>query len=152
MKQSNFFTLTCVLIVFFLISICTLAHSQEWVTANQVTVTWDAVIAFENGDPIPATDIIGYGVYLVSEADTDKINHTHLGVTTDTIYTITLDENLPEGKYFAGLKTIRKLADGTHVAESVIGWTDNPDIVLDGKIFGLSHYFIPMMVNGISHE
>lgn len=152
MKGIKFFMASLFLIVFFLVSICSVVHSQEWVTANQVTITWDAVIAFENGDPIPATDIIGYGVYLAREADTDKIDHIHLGVTTDTLYTITLDKNLPEGRYFVGLKTIRKLADGTHVAESIIGWTDNPDIVLDGKIFGLSHYFIPMMVNGISHK
>jgi len=142
--------LILVLAVFLVFPISALA--QEWVTANQVTVTWDAVIAFQNGDPIPATDIIEYGVYLADEVDTDKINHIPLGVTTDTLYTITLDKNLPEGKYFAGLKTIRKLANGTTVAESIVVWSDNPDIVLDGKTFGVSHYFIPMVVNGISHE
>ena len=126
--------------------------SQEWVTANQVTITWDAVVAFENGDPIPATDIIGYGVYLVNETDTDKTNYIRFGVTTDILYTVTLDKDLPEGRYFVGLRTIRKLADGTTVTRSVIGWTDNPDIVLDGKTFGLNHYFIPMVVGGISHK
>ena len=119
----------------------------DWITANQATVSWDAVTQFENGELIPTTDIIGYAVYMASELDVDKANPTKLGVTTDVVYTITMQV---EGRFFVGLQTIRKLDDGTTVSESVIGWSDDPAIVADGKTFGISFFYAPKVCSGLT--
>ena len=121
----------------------TVAFSQEWHTANQITITWDAVTEMQGGFAIPETDIIEYRVYLSNAVtDPDKTNPAEIDVTGELFYTIILTD---EGRYFVGLQTIRKLADGEVIGESYIGWTDDPAIVLDGVTFGI-RYFLPPMV------
>ena len=122
------------------------AFAIEWVPTNSSVVTWSPVTNFENGDPIPAADSVEYAVYIVDAASSDKSIPCELGVTSDILYTITL---VAEGKYLVGLKTIRKCANGVDVSESVIGWSDDPLIVSEGKTFGLSYFFIPAMVQGL---
>ena len=123
------------------------AFSQEWHTANQITIVWDAVTEMQGGVAIPETDIIEYRIHLSNAiTDPDKTNLIEIDITGDTSYTITL---MDEGQYFVGLQTIRKLADGEVIEESVIGWTDDPVIVLDGNTFGIRHFLPPMVPVGL---
>ncbi len=122
------------------------AFSQEWHTANQITITWDAVTELEGGLAIPEPDIIEYRVYLANAVtDPDKTNPAEIDITGDTSYMITLTG---EGQYFVGLQTLRKLG-GVIIGKSVIGWTDDPAIVLDGNTFGIRHFLPPMVPVGL---
>jgi len=123
------------------------AYAQEWVIANQSTISWDAVTTLSNGAPIPENDLIEYTVYLSNAvADPDKSNPIEVGSVNGTEYTIIMST---EGKYFVGLKTVRKLADGTNIGESVIGWSDDPVIVVDGHTFGLQYFLPPALITGL---
>ena len=123
------------------------AFSQEWHTANQITITWDAVTELQGGVAIPETDIIEYRVYLSNTiTDPDKTNPAEIDITGDTSYVITL---VNEGQYFVGLQTIRKLVDGEVIGESYIGWTDDPAIVSNGVTFGIRHFLPPMVPVGL---
>ena len=152
MKSSKLFVFSCFLITFFLVSICTVAHSQEWITANQFTVTWDAVTELSDGTPLPEGDIIEYRLWLSNAVtDPDKTNPVEVVVTPVNTYVLTIDA---EGRYFVGLQTIRKItigADGEKqvIGESVIGWTDDPEIAAGGAIFGLQYYLPPATVCGV---
>jgi hypothetical protein len=126
--------------------------AQEWHTTNQITVVWDAVTEMQGGAVIPETDIIEYRVYLANAiTDPDKMNPAEIDITGELSYTITLTG---EGHYFVGLQTIRKILVGSNgdesvVGESVIGWTDDPAIVLDGHTFGIRHFLPPMVPTGL---
>jgi len=129
--------------------ILSVAAAQEWVTTNQVTISWDAVTTLANGDPIPENNLIEYTVYLVNAvSDPDKEHPIEVGTVNDTECTVALAE---EGRYFVGAKTIRKLADGTVVNESVIGWSDDPAIAYEGKPFGLQYFLPPEAPTGLRH-
>ncbi len=122
------------------------AFSQEWHTANQITITWDAVTEMHGGVAVPETDIIEYRVYLSNViTDPDKTNPVEIDVTGDTSYTVTLTDE----KCFIGLQTIRKFADGEVLGESIIGWTDDPAICLDGHTFGVRYFLPPMVATGL---
>lgn len=147
MKQCGFFSIMCMLLVFFFISICTLAHSQEWHVANQVTITWDAVATLENGAPIPADNIIEYRLWLSNvDTDPDKTNPVEVGTTSETLYIVTLNT---EGRFFVGLQTLRKFSNGSPLGKSSVGWTDDPEIVRDGVTFGLQYFLPPANTCGV---
>lgn len=131
--------LTIGLIVFVMVA-ASLAFAQVWHTANQATIGWDAVTTIEGGAPLPAGDTIEYVVYL-SNAITDpgKDNPVEVATLTDLTQLITLNT---EGRYFVGVKAVRKIQDGTEVGESEVSWSDNPQVVLNGDTFGL-RYFLP---------
>jgi archaellum component FlaF (FlaF/FlaG flagellin family) len=130
----------CLILSLFLV-LPNLAFSQTWVTANQATVSWDAVTTLSNGTPVPTNDIIEYTVYL-SNAITDpaKTNPAEVATVSTTEQVITL---VDEGQYFVGLKTVRSLVDGTVIGESDIGWTDDSAIVLNGETFGVRYFLSP---------
>ena len=122
------------------------AFALEWHTANQFTITWDAVTKMQGGIALPETDIIEYRVHLSNIiTDPDKVNPVEIGITGDTSYVITLMNE----ECLVGLQTIRKLADGEVIGESIIGWTDDPAIVLDGVTFGIRHFLPPMVPVGL---
>lgn len=121
--------------------------SQSWITANQITISWDAVATLGNGDSIPESDLIEYIVYLSDAVgDPDKTNPIEVETVNATSCVITLTD---EGYYFAGLRTIRKLADGTPASESIIGWSDDPFVVLEGNTFGIRYFLPPAVVRGL---
>lgn len=124
-----------------------ITFAQEWHTANQITISWDAVTEMQGGVAIPETDIIEYKIYLSNAVtDPDKTNPAEIDSVNATSYTITL---VNEGSYFVGLQTIRTLADETFAGESVIGWSDDPAIVLDGHTFGIRHFLPPLVPTGL---
>ena len=135
------------LVLFLTFSMTALSLGQEWHTANQITITWDAVTEMQGGVVIPETDLIEYRVYLVNAVtDPDKTNPAEVDITGDTSYVITL---VNEGQYFVGLQTIRKLADGEVIGESIIGWSDDPAIASDGHTFGIRHFLPPLVPTGL---
>lgn len=143
-------SLILVLAVFLVFSISISAFGQEWHTANQATITWDAVTGTEGGTLFQETDIIEYRVWLSNAiTDPDKANPVIVGITPELLYVITLNT---EGRFFVGLQTVRKQQQGSEIvllAESEIGWTDDPEIVVDGNIFGLQYYLPPPPPHGV---
>ena len=120
---------------------------QEWLITNQATVSWDAVTTRSDGVPFPAGDQIAYSVYLAdASTDTEKTNPILQSTVFDTECVVTIEN---EGGYFVGLKTVRMSADGAVIGESVIGWSDDPEIVLEGRTFGLRYFLPPASVTGL---
>ncbi|MCK4525913.1 hypothetical protein KAW18_00975 [candidate division WOR-3 bacterium] len=142
--------LILVLAVFLVSSVS--AFGQEWHTVNQATITWSPVTGAEGGTPFPETDVIEYRVWLSNAVtDPDKTNPVEVGITEETMFVVTLNV---EGRYFVGLQTMRSILMGPDdekklVGESRIGWSDEPEIALDGNIFGLQHYLPPLPPYGI---
>lgn len=134
-------TLLLIVIISFALTL-PLVYAQEWHVANQVTIGWSAVTEMQGGVAVPEDNIIEYKVYLANAiTDPDKTNPVEIGIAAECMYTLTLNT---EGQYFVGLRTLRMKANRTLIAESVIGWTDDPATVAGGNIFGLQ-YFVPPM-------
>lgn len=117
---------------------------QDWHTANQVTLAWDAVTEMQNGDPIPATDKVKYKVY-IKNASTGGPG-VELGEVTALEYTITLNT---EGSYFLGAKALRYSSADLLLSESIICWSDVPECAADGKPFGVRYWLPPASVSGL---
>lgn len=111
------------------------AFGQVWHTANQVTVAWDAVITLENGDPLPATDIVKYKVWLKNVVTGSE--PVKLGEVIDLEYTITLNI---EGKYFVGASALRYSDEGELLSTSITCWSDVVECVFEGNTFGIRYY------------
>lgn len=133
-------------VVVLVLSIPGFVSCQEWITANQVTVVWDPVTKFDNGQPIPADDIIEYIVYLVRSSDIEKVDPVAIWTADSTEYTITLGV---EGRWFVGLQTLRKDSSGTILSRSIVGWSDDPLIVSEGRVFGLCYYLAPAPISNL---
>ena len=134
--------------VFFLLP-CSLVYAQtNWVTANQLTIGWDAVSSLENGDQIPENSKIVYEIYTKDWKDVSGTTMKDVGNTEDTTFTITLEQ---EGRYFIGVKAIRKdLTNNEILSESTISWSDNPDYVSEQNIFGTRYFLAPGQVKKLN--
>lgn len=130
----------------FVLSMPSIVFSHNWVTADQITVSWDAVTCFVNGDPIPPDDVIEYSACLVRESDVERVDCFDIWFTEDTQLTITL---ATEGRYFVGLRTLRKDSSGELLCQSRVGWSDDPLIVKEGKTFGIIYYHFPKTPTGL---
>lgn len=122
------------------------AQAFEWFTANQYTIAWGAVTLKSDGTAIPGTDAVEYVAYLanaVTDPDKTKPAEVYAGVEVQTVITLNV-----EGQYLAGVKSVRKIADGTVVSESVIVWSDNPGAT-NNNPFGVRFYLSPATVTGI---
>ena len=117
--------------------------AMSWQDTNQVTIAWDAPTALSNGAPLPDGNTLSYVVYLApQDSKTDKFE---IGTTSQSEYTITVDT---EGRYLVGVKAKRMDANGNKLSESIIAWSDNPDMVA-GDQFGIVHFFSPSAVGGL---
>ena len=113
--------------------------SLNWHTTNQATIAWDAITELSDGSPIPSIDKIEYVVHLAnSVTDPNKTNPVEVWRGDETQATITLNT---EGQYYVGIQAVRKREDSI-IATSTIGWSDNPQICLDGNTFGIQ-FFLP---------
>jgi len=115
------------------------ANAVEWHTANEKTISWDAVTTLTDGNPIPANHTLKYRIYLANAiTDPDKTNAALLVETDQLSYSIVLNT---EGKYFAGVQTVRYDENNVEVSISGINWSD-----INGEYtpnpFGIQH-FIP---------
>ena len=143
-------SLLSIIVLISFLAISCLVSGQEWVTANQATVTWDAVTKLSNNSTISETNNIKYEIYLSNIiTDADRSNPVQVGTTNATSYTVTMTT---QGKFFVGLRTVLEDANGTFLNKSVIGWTDDPAIVHEGRIFGLRYYFPPLPPTGVQAE
>jgi len=128
-----------------LVLYASIAHTQTWVSANQVTVAWDAVTTLSDGTPIPETDTVQYNIYLASETDVDKTDPILVGTTTETQYTITMEA---EGRFFVGAQTERLDSNGNLLNQSSIGWSDNSTYVAT-ETFGVQFFLAPAAPTGL---
>ena len=130
------------LIIVFIVFLSSLSFAQtNWITANQLTVGWDAVIVLEDGNAIPAGSKVVYEVFTKDWKDSSGTTVQSIGKTEDTIYTVTFAQ---EGRYFIGVKAIREDVTNNEVlSESVISWSDNPDYVYEQNIFGSRYFLAP---------
>ena len=124
------------------------AQEIDWVTANQYSVTWDAVTTKTDGALLGTTDIIEYEVLTVvySEASTDRSAAAAIwrGRELSTIVTLTV-----EGDYLVGVRAYRLLAAGTEVGRSSITWSDDATANTTPS-WGIRFYLGPANVKNIS--
>ena len=149
LKKSNYFKsmIGILLILTVFMTMGARAQALEWKTANQVTLAWDSVTTRADGEPIGATDRIDYVVYLANAVtDPDKSNPVEAARVDTTTAVVTLGI---EGKYWAGVKVIRIIEDGTEVGESIILWSDDPIATGAGKEFGLRYFIGPAGIAGL---
>lgn len=113
----------------------------QWITANQVTIAWDAVTTKDDGTPLGPTDTVIYGIYIrdVKTAVEAKVIEVP-GITYTHTFTA-------EGRYHMGVTAIRGIdnGDGTiTVTESSINWSD-VDGVYTPNPFALKYFINPSM-------
>jgi hypothetical protein len=112
----------------------------EWRSTNQATIAWDAVTTLDDGSALPAGHTVKYRVYLSNAVtDPEKSNPALLGETDQLEYTITLNT---EGKYYAGVQSVRYDENTVEVGTSVINWSDTNGEMTPNP-FGLIHYLPP---------
>lgn len=118
--------------------------AQSFVTANQVTVAWDAVTQLSNGDPLPATDSMEYSVYTTDAIVPDKTEGAAVwrGPELQTVITFTI-----EGMYWVGVRAHR-IRDGTELNQSTVAWSDNPVSTNDSP-WGVQFWLPPGIVQGL---
>jgi hypothetical protein len=128
------------------------AWAQDWHTANQSTVAWDAVTTDADGNPVPgAGERVTYVIYLANAVtDPNKDNPAEIGTTQDLQLLITLGT---KGSYWVGVKSVLEVDDGqggwTTASESIIGWSDDPQYAQGGVTFGLRYYPAPSVPGGL---
>jgi hypothetical protein len=113
----------------FAVMFASFAHAQfNWVTANQGTFQWDAVVA-DGGNP--AGTHVEYEVSII-DSITDVA--TVFEITTATQSTVTLPG---PGRYWVG--TMALLIDdgsGERLSESIMARSNLPEYCLNGETFG----------------
>jgi len=136
-----------VLIMLFILAPAALfAAVDNWHTANQFTVAWDAVTTLEDGTPVPANSTVSYKVYTKPDGAPSPI--TEVASVTVLEATITLST---EGKYIIGIKAIRSV-DAVQVSESTISWSDDSAVVSSAETFGVLYYLPPGAVRGVKKK
>ena len=137
-----------VLFITLFIFVCTvgIVFAQIWYTANEKTVAWDEVTTNKAGEPLPDGVVIKYVIYLANaETDLNKTNPVEIGSTSNLEYTVILNT---EGQYFIGVRAQRMSSDEQVLSSSPIGWSDLPEIVAGGEIFGIQYFYpLPSPIN-----
>jgi hypothetical protein len=135
--------LSVILISVFL---ATTACAEELILANSVNVTWDEAKFLYDGELVPSTDTLSYRLYLAPSLPAE--NPILLGEASDLFYTITFS-GANEGWFYLGLQTVRRVAGGAEVNCSVIGWSNDPLIVFEGKTFKIGYFRPPKNATGL---
>ncbi len=145
LKQQKWFIVFIAIIGIFIL-FCDASIAQEWKTANQYTLSWDAVTTKVDGNPFSSGDVIEYTVFLAnSVTDPDKVNPVEVGTTAETSYVLTLNT---EGKYFVGVRCDRTLVDDPDTTlSSQIAWSDDSGAALNP--FGVMSFLAPMEPTGL---
>jgi len=121
------------------------SNAIDWITANQVTLSWDPVTTLENGDPIPDGNVIKYEIFHVPENGSKTLDYKLLGETLDPNYVLTFAD---EGNFILGVRAsrwINNILRGT----SVINWTDDPSVMKDGAAQGIMFFRLPGETNNL---
>ncbi|RKY08020.1 MAG: hypothetical protein DRP56_04760 [Planctomycetota bacterium] len=138
-----------IIVALMMVLIAGMANAQDnWHTANQTTVGWDAVTALFNGDPVPPNDTVTYKVYLrdYNTGDETLLTTDGNGIA-ETQYTITFTA---EGLYIVGISAVRQPEGETETIESTICWSDMPDCVdAGGGTFGVKFFQVTATPHGL---
>jgi hypothetical protein len=112
----------------------TFASAENWVTANQITVSWD-----------PVTVQSGTVTYKTFTKPVTGGTETFVSTvnTTQSVITFTT-----EGRYYLGVKSVRNV-DGIELESSSISWSNDPAVCLNGVTFGAQYYIPPANVGGM---
>lgn len=114
-----------VALIFYLIFIPYVNAETVFYNANQVTLTWDAILTDVDGDQVTG---ITYKLYLANaNTDPSKTNPVMVAETTDIQETITLSK----GRYYVGIQAC--LDD----LSSIINWGDELEGQEGCELFGL---------------
>jgi len=134
----GFFT---ALLVILLALVIGTAHAQTppsvWYVVEKgqwKTLGWDPVTQLTDNDPLPpATEAtLSYNIS-VKSFKTGAVIPIASGITTTSLEIV-----LPQrGKYIAGVSAQLLYAGETIPKVSLISWSENPTVCLDGKTFGL---------------
>jgi hypothetical protein len=120
------------------------AVPDVWHVADSVTVVWDAVTTNADGGPLAEGTI----EYEIVAACQDKADPVPLWRGSETTAVITLPD---QGRYLLGIKAIL-MVDGEQVAQPDYGWTDDPEVVAGGDIFGLMFFRAPGRVKNLGKQ
>ena len=128
------------------------AQTTMWIDTSEgdPTLRWLPVLEKVDGDPFPAGEVVKYDCYLVNAVtDPGKVNPALVTTARIVEEQFVIDLGGTEGRYFAGVQSIRTLNDEV-LARSDISWSDNPEVVLDGIPFGLKLYVAPKAPAGLA--
>ena len=129
------------LFVLMFVLFASISFGQDWINTNQATVAWDAITY-----QLDTGETLIYKTYLVNaKTDPDKTSPALIGETAATEYQFTFTE---KGSYFVGVKSVVRV-DAEDVAESGIGWSDDPTYASGGATFGLRFYPAPAVPVGL---
>lgn len=132
------FIIFCLL--FIMIVLSTFVHAQTYYPADSLTVAWDAVT-------VPAGSTVEYAVY--SRATSQGVGEGTLKTTTQ-IPSAAI-QFTTEGRYFIGVKAIRKVS-GQEVSSSDISWSDVGANCQGGIAFGAIYYSAPSAPKGLRKQ
>lgn len=117
------------------------AYAINTFYTNSRVMAWDAVTTMEDGSEIPAEAKISYVLYVAEKnKDPEKSNPIKMGETADHDFAFTFVE---EGAWVEGVQAIRKDDAGNIMSKSAIAWSDNPEVVNEGKTFLIQYYKAP---------
>jgi len=128
------------------------AGADDWYSTNQATIRWGAVTTLSNGEPVPVDNVVTYSVYTKS-VQTGIETEVLTGIT-DLECTITF---MTEGDYRVGVRSLRTIPavgdlPARTIDTSVIGWSSDPLIVLDGNVFGITYYIPAATTTGLRRD
>jgi hypothetical protein len=136
-------SLIVVVIGLVIFGFCVVAHAQTWVTANQVTVAWDAVTQTVEGLAIPASEM-KYQVYIRTGTTGDGTAVD--GIISETQLAITFTA---EGRYYIGVRAIRYPAGEASGYGSYVSWSNDPLVCAVAGPFGVVYYAVPINPKGL---
>ena len=114
--------------------------------ANQITVAWDAPTTYTDDAPIPTTALIKYFLYTKPNVGGTEVlaGDTGVGMLEKTI-------TLPSAgiEYLIGAKAAEVDSADAILGESVIVWSDDPAVCLNGITFSAMYYRIPNSIGGM---
>lgn len=120
------------LLTIFLCLCASVASAQTWVTANQLTVGWDAVA------PLQPTDTVKYQVYLRQGTSGDGTAYGAETLATQQLITFT-----EEGRYFIGVRAVRyPLGETVGIPSPTISWSNVAEVTQSGP-FGAVYFVSP---------
>jgi hypothetical protein len=111
--------------------------AQTWVTANQITVAWDAVTV--------GSGTVSYDIFIKPEVGgtTTKIGNVS---TTQATFTFTT-----EGRYFLGVNSVRTIGIVV-IPSDTVSWSNVAIDCQGGVMFGAQYYNPPTKVKNLRNQ
>ena len=138
------------LMTLLMLLVASVASAETWHKVNQATAAWDQPATLENGESIPAQDVIRYDVYLK-----DKRTGVETKIANNILerqYTITVPA---EAMVWIGVQALRYVSvdglipDGEEPYRSDFAWSSNPADCLNNETFGLRNHVPPGKPTGL---